>query len=138
MSSDTTEQRATNFLKNKLLISELIIPHISENDKTPSFDGELILYSSNNHEKSNIRGYIPIQVKGKTVNTFQNPFSYSVSYVDLHNFYKKQGCLFIVVQLLKSDATQFRICYKSLTLLDLRNLIEKNSDSSKRKKIRFS
>ena len=126
MARDRIEQLAIANLKRVLLKSKYVIPQILENDKTPSYDGELLLYSTEDHTKNKIQGLIPVQVKGITVDKFKDKCSYPFAWTDIENYYKDKGCLFFVVHLLKSNDEEYRIYYKEWPLLELQNLLKKN------------
>lgn len=125
MARDRIEELAITNLKKVLLRSKYVIPQISENDKTPSFDGELLVYSTEDHTKNQMEGLIPVQVKGVTVDAFTGKCTYPFAWADLENYYKDKGCLFFVVQLLKSDDEQYRIYYKEWPLLELQKILRK-------------
>lgn len=125
MAKDRIEKLAIAILEKVLLQSKYVIPQISENDKTPSFDGELLIYSTEDHTKNQIEGLIPVQVKGVTVEAFTGKCTYPFAWADLENYYKDKGCLFFVIQLLKSDAEQYRIYYKEWPLLELQKILQK-------------
>ncbi len=125
MARDRIEKLAITSLEKVLLKSKYVIPQISENDKTPSFDGELLVYSTEDHTKDQMEGLIPVQVKGVTVETFMGKCAYPFAWADLENYYKDKGCLFFVVQLPKSDDEQYRIYYKEWPLLELQKILQK-------------
>lgn len=125
MARDRIEELAITNLKKVLLKSKYVIPQISENDKTPSFDGELLVYSTEDHTKDQMEGLIPVQVKGVTVDAFTGKCTYPFAWADLENYYKDKGCLFFVVQLLKSDDEQYCIYYKEWPLLELQKILQK-------------
>ncbi len=125
MARDRIEKLAITSLEKVLLKSKYVIPQISENDKTPSFDGELLVYSTEDHTKDQMEGVIPVQVKGVTVETFMGKCAYPFAWADLENYYKDKGCLFFVVQLLKSDDEQYRVYYKEWPLLELQKILQK-------------
>ena len=125
MARDRIEELAITNLKKVLLRSKYVIPQISENDKTPSFDGELLGYSTEDHTKDQMEGLIPVQVKGATVDELTGKCTYSFAWADLENYYKDKGCLFFVVQLLKSDDEQYRVYYKEWPLLELQKILQK-------------
>lgn len=125
MARDRIEELAITNLKKVLLKSKYVVPQISENDKTPSFDGELLVYSTEDHTKDQMEGLIPVQVKGGTVETFMGKCAYPFAWADLENYYKDKGCLFFVVQLLKSDDEQYRVYYKEWPLLELQKILQK-------------
>ena len=126
MARDRIEKMAIVYLGNVILKSKYAMPYISENDRTPSFDGELLLYSTEDHVKDQMEGRIPVQVKGITVDAFTGKCTYPFSWADLENYYKDKGCLFFVVQILKSDDEQYRIYYKEWPLLELQKILQKN------------
>ena len=125
MARDRIEKLAIADLEKVLLKSKYVIPQISENDKTPSFDGELLVYSTEDHTKDRMEGRIPVQVKGVTVEAFTGKCTYSFAWADLENYYKDKGCLFFVVQLLGSDDEQYRVYYKEWPLLELQKILQK-------------
>lgn len=126
MARDRIEKMAIGYLGNVILKSKYAMPYISENDKTPSFDGELLLYSTENHVKDQMEGRIPVQVKGITMDAFTGKCTYPFAWADLENYYKDKGCLFFVVQILKSDDEQYRIFYKEWPLFELQKILQKN------------
>lgn len=126
MARDRIEKMAIGYLANVILKSKYAMPYISENDKTPSFDGELLLYSTEDHVKDKMEGRISVQVKGITVDVFTGKCTYPFAWADLENYYKDKGCLFFVVQILKSDDEQYRIYYKEWPLLELQKVLQKN------------
>lgn len=126
MARDRIEKMAIVYLGNAILKSKYAMPYISENDKTPSFDGELLLYSTEDHVKDQMEGRIPVQVKGITVEAFTGKCTYPFAWADLENYFKDKGCLFFVVQILKSDDDQYRIFYKEWPLLELQKILQKN------------
>lgn len=126
MARDRIEKLAIASLEKVLLRSKYVIPQISENDKTPSFDGELLVYSTEDHTKDRMEGLIPVQVKGVTVEALTGKCTYPFAWADLENYYKDKGCLFFVVQLLGSDDEQYRIYYKEWPLLELQKILQKN------------
>lgn len=123
MAKDTTEQRAVAFLESELVKSVYVSSLITKNDKTPSWDGDILLYKSESHEKKNLKGNIPVQVKGDTVAKFTSGCSHSFYWSDLENYYNDKGCLYFVVQI-HEKTLEYRIFYKELPLLELKNLLE--------------
>ena len=132
MSRDTIEYKAVTYLEMHLLNSKYIIPEINTNDKTPSWDGDVFLYSDEKHAKDSLVGRVPIQVKGKCVNDFPKTLSYSIEWADLHNYYNDKGIIFFVVCIHK-ETSDYQIYYKELPLLELRNLFDKYSCSKSTK-----
>ena len=104
--SNVIELASINKLKDAVLRTEIIEPEIHENDKTPSWDGELRLYKSReSFSKNRLVGRIPVQVKGTWVERFQKSrasFQFNVS--DLQNYLTDGGVMFFLVQIKSYDA----------------------------------
>ena len=67
MNKERIEGLSINYLKNILLKTGYITPYVSENDKTPSWDGCVILRNKRDSaSKENLRRVF-VQVKGKEV-----------------------------------------------------------------------
>lgn len=118
------EMTAVIKLTESLLRTGIVKPQISENDKTPSWDGDLEIYEEGkSFSKNSLQGRIPVQVKGTVVKEFPSK-SYAVFQVDvsdLKNYLNDGGALFFVVQLRGFD--DFRIYYADLLPFDLRRLL---------------
>lgn len=93
-------------------------------DKNPSWDGTIEVYSSQNHSKSNLKGLVPVQVKGTTekVKSNQEKITYQVEVADLKNYQKNGGVVFFVVY---CDISFCQIYYNSLLPVDLDNILSK-------------
>jgi len=116
------EMTAVNKLKDSLLRTEQVEPDVRDNDKTPSWDGELRVYSEKSFNKNFLLGKIPIQVKGKWVSSIQgSSIKYDVSVNDLKNYLNDGGVIFFVVHM--KDFDDFKIYYNSLLPFDLRKII---------------
>lgn len=130
------EQASISKLKDAVLRTQVIETDIHENDRTPSWDGELRLYKS--HEtfsKSNLSGVIPIQVKGmwvKKLSTGKTTFQADVA--DLKNYQKGGGVIFFLIQSRNFD--DYKIFYASLLPFELRKLIDE-AGSQETKRIRL-
>ena len=137
MNSNAIELLAVSSLKSQITRCELLRPEISENDKTPSFDGHIELYNAPNNKKDNLMGRCPVQVKGKTFEDDdfkRKKISYPVEVADLKNYLKDGGVIYFVVGISEtSDHSQ--IYYRSLLPLDIKNIISSLSDSQKTKNI---
>lgn len=118
------EMASINKLKDALLRTALVEPDIRENDKTPSWDGELRLYQSQEiFSKDSLIGNIPIQVKGTWVDRFaKNRATFPAEVSDLRNYQNDGGAIFFLVQI--KDFDQYRIYYASLLPFDLRRLLD--------------
>ena len=137
MNSNAIELLAVSSLKSQITRCELLRPEISENDKTPSFDGHIELYSKPGNKKSDWCGKCPVQVKGQIFQDedfLKEKISYPVDVDDLKNYLKDGGVIYFVVGISEaSDHSQ--IYYRSLLPLDIKNTISSLNDSQKTKNI---
>lgn len=117
------ELEATMALKTLIMRNPYLQPFIDENDRTPIWDGYVYVYSDKNpnHPKKSFVGRVPMQVKGKSVDTtFDDTIKYRVKKEDLNAYEKDGGVIFIVVLIKKhSDEIQTQIYYKELLPFDL-------------------
>ena len=108
---------------------------VGENDKTPSFDGQIVVRQRATDKKEDIQGYIDIQVKSTQVEKFTSKeISYQVDVADLKNFLRKDGTMFFVVEVISNTKT--RIFYASLLPYDLNVLINDAQENKKKTKAR--
>lgn len=92
------EMYSINKLTDAVLRTGVIEPDIHENDKTPSWDGEMRLYHSSEFNKSNLAGRIPVQVKGTWVERFQkNKATFQAEVSDLRNYLNDGGVIFFLI-----------------------------------------
>ena len=104
------EMASVNALKNALNRTMVAVPDIPDtDDKVPSWDGEIRLYSSaGSFKKENLVGRIPTQVKGTWVKNFSGKrASYQVKTSDLRNYQEDGGALFFLIQ--SRDFDDYRI-----------------------------
>jgi len=98
MNSKRIEMNAIIKLRNELGRCDRIISEIPDNDRTPSWDGNIQLYEMSNLKKDNMQGIINVQVKGQSVkNIKKQSITYSVEVADLKNFRLVGGTIFFVV-----------------------------------------
>ncbi len=96
MSTRKIETDGITALKVFISQSSVIDPFIDSNDKTPAWDGSLILYKSPNHNssKEHIAGRIPIQVKAKRgLPKISETYSFDIT--DLRLYSRHGGILFL-------------------------------------------
>lgn len=124
MVNNKTELIAVGRVKDAILQSDILVPFIDDNDKTPSWDGNIMVYKSTDTKKSNIKGKIPVQVKGTKVDKFSDEtISFHFNIADLRNFLRDGGVLFFVVQII--DVYNVKIYYNSLLPVDINELLKK-------------
>ena len=61
------EEKALNYFKSFIEDSKVISQYLDENDKEPCWDGHLYLYSDGKHDKKNLLGRVPVQIKGTII-----------------------------------------------------------------------
>lgn len=91
MDKSIIEGNAVGYVKFALRATGIIDPYINEGDKTPSWDGELFVYNSEDFNKNNLKFVIPVQVKGRSFAKYRNTFQVEIS--DLLNYKKKQNVI---------------------------------------------
>jgi hypothetical protein len=115
------ELRAITLLTDYLTRNQRLIPNIATNDKTPSWDGDVIVYNSDSTAKANIEGRVPVQVKGTMKkNLSQGTIKFPLMKSDLKNYLSSNGVIIFVVYL--KDCNECKIYYSALLSFDLARL----------------
>ena len=92
------EDWATIAVKDSLSMTDTLSQFIKENDKTPSWDGEVLIYKSNRTDKKDIIGKVTVQIKGEMAdNINREECSFSVDMADLVNYKNDGGTIYFVV-----------------------------------------
>ena len=128
------EELATSAVKCYFNLSNSVSPRISENDKTPDWDGILSLYKGVKDERKNYVGDLKIQIKGREVSVFKGKETYPVETVFLRNSLN-DGFVFFVVEV-KSDG-ESKIFYRTMAPIEIRGLLNSMSKNQKTKNIQF-
>ena len=134
-----TEQRAITAVRTEIDRYSKLESHLNENDKTISWDGEIFVYNTDACRKEDLRGRVPVQVKGISLKKQPTDptISYSLSIDDLTNYKKDQGILLFVVALhLNGEAISHKIYYATLLPVELKQLLQVLPDSTKTKTIK--
>lgn len=98
MTAKDIEEGAILAFKNYIQGSDVISQNISENDKEPFWDGHLYLYAKDDKAKNSFIGRVPVQLKGKEMQTFKRTkFKYNISINDL-KAYLHEPTVYIVCQ----------------------------------------
>lgn len=131
--SDTVriEMRSILKLTDYLTRNDRLVPDIRENDKTPSWDGDIFVYKSKSTAKDNMLGKVPVQVKG----TYQedlsgNMIKFSMDVSDLCNYLSSNGVIIFVVYM--KGFEECKIYYNALLPFDLVKLIDKAGENAKK------
>ncbi|MCD7823897.1 MAG: DUF4365 domain-containing protein [Oscillospiraceae bacterium] len=134
MDNIAIENFAVNAVKDCIFTSELLSPFISDNDKEPSWDGNVYIYKNKRKRADDIIGRVPVQVKGteKDVLT-KKEISFQMEISALNNFLKVGGTMLFVVYVQNPDkGKQRKIYYAALTPVALRALIPANKVKGKK------
>lgn len=119
------EELATIAVKERLSMTDTLSQYINENDKTPSWDGYVIIYRSNRTNKEDIVGKVTVQVKGASVsNVIRDECSFSVDMADLVNYKNDGGTIYFVVLMDKNNLKKKRVFYDTLTPLKIDNYLK--------------
>ena len=116
-----------NIVRIALGKTDYLVPNINENDREPSWDGNVEVYhkAGNTHNKEDLILRVTIQVKGHiSSNLRKKTISYSVDIADFRNYLNDGGTVFLVVYT-DEEGERSQIYYNSLLPYDLRKIIDK-------------
>lgn len=119
LSNSEIERLAVNSILNEASRpSSFLRIDIPVGDKAPSFDGSITVFEDNSEKAESYINEVPVQVKGTQVTGFsEKTRKFRLNMKHYNNFYKRGGCLLIVVEVLNHQTT--KIFYKHLLLIDL-------------------
>ena len=104
----STEILATSAVKTMVALCPNLEPAINENDKYPSYDGDILVMRNGSKENLEI---VRTQIKGRRVASEKEfgreSVSYSISVKDLQNYHANGGVLFFVVLLWGGESRIF-------------------------------
>lgn len=130
MNNDAIEMFAVNAVKDSIAMSDFLSPYLNEKDKEPSWDGNVYIYKTKEHKNENLKGRLPVQVKGHVCDEqTAEEISFSMSITHLNNYLYDGGVILFVVYI-SHDANNRKIYYIELTPIKLRTILaraEKNS-----------
>lgn len=113
----------TSAVEESLARTKYLRPYINTGDKEPSWDGNIYVYNHISCCKANLKGRVPVQVKGKKVKSIsRNTISYSVQIADLKNYLRDGGIIYFIVYI-TSDCK--KIYYSSLLPYDIKDIVKK-------------
>ena len=117
------ETLSINAVRDSIVVSEYLDQLISDNDKEPSWDGNIYIYNGNSKKKSDLRGRLPVQVKGKENDNHSNEeISFPVSVVDLKNYLNDGGAVYFVVYIGHNGLSR-QIYYAELPPIKIRFIL---------------
>lgn len=136
-SSTIIEQLAVNAVNDLALnLKGRLKSNVKFGDKDISYDGNIEVYHSNQFNKRNLVGIVPVQVKGKTVSTERiKKCKYPVELDDLRIYYREGGVLFFCVLITPNSKT--KVFYRFLLPLDIRAILNHASPTKKTKSLKF-
>lgn len=128
MNTKNIEQIAVAELTRALSRLDYVSTDFNQNDKTPSWDGFILLYKSKSDLKSELIKRIPVQIKGH----YQKPpyaaeINYPVEVADLDIFFNDNGAIFFVIYV--DDSGNSVIYYNDLTKFKIRNILKDKADN---------
>ena len=126
MASSDVELKAVHAVRGLILETTRMQPFLSENDKTPSLDGKILVYSKESKEKEYLKGGIPVQIKGESVGEQgiqDKKISFQAEVADLRSFRSEGGAIIFVVR--QSPSGKQQIYFSQLLPLDLEEIFKK-------------
>jgi len=125
LDTENIEKIAVNKIRETFDWCKLIQYFISDNDKTPSWDGYLCVYNSPGKKKDDLKYQpIPIQIKGTEKEDFPSDrITFQVSLADLKNYRKSHGTIFFVVYI--KSPKEYKIYYQGLSGLRIKKYLKK-------------
>lgn len=121
MDSAKIESKAVSAVETLIWEYDKLMPQINKDDKQPLWDGYIYIYNDSNHCNENMKGRVPLQVKGKAKGLKGDIISYSVKTKALLQ-YKKEGIAYFVV-----DISTNKVYYSLLDPLEIRTILEKTT-----------
>lgn len=134
MNATQIEEMGINQLEHLFLRTKFIRPVLNKMDKYPIWDGEIIVYKTQNMDKENIYFRIPVQVKSELMKVKQDIEKYSVSLSDLEKYSTEGGVLFIKV-IYDEDNDKSFFYMKNIMKGDINDILKSVSEKQKTKKI---
>ena len=132
--SDTIESLAVGPVRDAISRCLYAKEDIKTNDKSPSWDGDIYIYSKKGKKKEDLLGIIHSQVKGKEVDTLStSEINYQAEVSDLKNYLNNGGALFFVVEIDPNDNR--RVFYSTLLPIKLQILFDEIEEGQGTKSI---
>ena len=121
------EMMGVNAVRQAIDKTDYLVSRIKDNDRDPSWDGEVEAYRKpgDTHSKDDLILKIPVQVKGhKENNLKKKTIKYSAELSDLRNYLNAGGTVFMVVYI-DEDGENSQIYYNTLLPFELRRLVSR-------------
>lgn len=136
MNSIKIEKGAIDTLKRIIRLHDNMNDFLNDNDKEPSWDGNIYLYKNEDLKAEDIEYMIPVQVKGKNDETLlkRSRITYPVEYKHLRNYFNNNGVFYFVIAI-SDDGERTTVFYNALTTIKLQSILKgtdkKNPDQTK-------
>lgn len=138
MDNSTIELLATSAVRRSIALSKRLAPVINENDKEPAWDGYIMIYADETKSLQQMRGRVPIQVKGHCVQDMsEETIKYRAEVAHL-NCYKRDGGVIYFVVYISEDGEREKIYYADLTFEKLCEILAECTEDQKQKTIELS
>lgn len=121
------EMLGVEYVRLAIARTDFLISHINDNDREPSWDGDVEVYrkAGKNHSKADLILKVPVQVKGHVEsNLKKQSITYPVELSDLRNYLNAGGTTFLVVYV-DEDGEKYQIYYNTLMPYELKRLVSK-------------
>lgn len=120
MDQKAIETLAVNAVRDSVVVSDFLDQFIADNDKEPTWDGFVYIYSDKSKKKEKLTGRLPVQIKGTENDDFsKEEISFPVSTADLNNYLRDGGSMFFVVYIGNNGASR-QIYYAALPPIKLK------------------
>lgn len=108
-----------------------IDPNVTTGDKGISFDGSAVIFSDDQITKSSYLSSIPVQVKGKVVDTFSDEIAkfYKFDRDTFKNFQYEDGVVVFLVEILKENFQETKVFFGFLDAKVLEDILNDLNDS---------
>lgn len=138
MGNTRVEKKAVSAV-NELFLnqSRKIDPKFETGEKGISFDGNAILFSSEETTKLSYLSSIPVQVKGTEVTDFSQSVAkfYDFDKNTFKNFQYEDGVVIFLVEILKEDFEKTKIFYRFLDTEALEKILNELHDNNNKTKV---
>lgn len=134
MDRKAIETISVNAVRDSIVVSDFLDQFIADNDREPTWDGYVYIYSDKSKKKDRLKGRLPVQIKGMENDDFsKDDISFPVSIIDLNNYLYDGGAVFFVVYI-GHDGLAKQIYYAELPPIKLRVYLS----DAKGKKLKIS